>query len=404
MQKNPWRMGLLKRFYNSWRASCFFVKICLWTLAAFYVKLGRLRITDMYPIIMAGGQGTRLWPVSRKAAPKQVRPFLDGETLLRKTCSRLLRGVPAENIYLTTAKALFNEIKKEAPDLPEKNIILEPARRDTAAALGLALWKVYKRDAEGIFVYVNADNFVKDEAEYLRILKLGEKIIEQYPKKTLLVGIAPLYPETGYGYIKAGEQFDSFDGDILYNVDEFIEKPDLENAKAFLARGNYFWNPTLIIGRVDNFLGLFEKHLPEMHQKLKEIAKYFDTPKEEWVAERVFPEISPVSIDYGILEKEQGMLVLPANFGWTDIGHWRAIWEISAKGEADNIALSRHVHIGSAGNLIYSSGKKLVATVGLKDMIIVETDDALLICPKEGAQEVKKIVQKLEEDGLSEYL
>lgn len=358
----------------------------------------------LYPIIMAGGQGTRLWPVSRKGSPKQVRPFLDGETLLRKTYLRLLRGVPAENIYLTTAKTLYEEVKKEVPDLPEKNIILEPARRDTAAALGLALWKIYKRDAEGIFVYANSDNFIKDEEEYLRILKLGEKIIKKHPEKILLVGIAPLYPETGYGYIGTGEKFGVFGDDAVYNVREFIEKPDKETAKELLARGNYFWNPTLIIGRVDNFLGLYEKHLPAMHEKLKEIAEYFDTPKEEWVMDRIFPEILPVSIDYGILEKEREMLALPANFGWTDIGHWRAIWEISAKGEADNIAACRHVHIGSAGNLIYSSGKKLIATVGLRDMMIVETDDALLICPKESAQEVKKIVQKLEEDGLTEYL
>lgn len=358
----------------------------------------------LYPIIMAGGQGTRLWPISRKTSPKQVRPFLDGKTLLHKTYLRLLKGVPAENIYLSTAKSIFPEARKEVPDLPEGNIILEPARRDTAAALGLALFKIYKRDPEGTFVYINSDNFVKDEMEYVRILKLGEEIVEKYPEKTLLAGVRPMYPETGYGYIRAGKEFARFDGAAVYEAEKFVEKPDLETAAKFLESGDYFWNPTLIIGRVDNFIGLYKKYLPEMYEKLKEIAGYFDTPKEEWVMERVFPEITPVSIDYGILEKEREMLVLPADFGWMDIGHWRAIWEIFAEGEADNVAVGHHIHIGSAGNLIYSAGKKLVATVGLQNMLIVETDDAIMICPKDRAQDVKKIVQKLEDDGFAEYL
>jgi len=358
----------------------------------------------LYPIIMAGGQGTRLWPVSRKASPKQIRPFLDGKTLLHKTYLRLLKGVPAENIYLSTAKGIFPEARKEVPDLPEGNIILEPARRDTAAALGLALFKIYKRDPEGIFVYVNSDNFVKDQTEYVRTMKLGEEIVEKYPGKTLLVGVKPFYPETGYGYIRAGREFARFPGGAVYEAEEFVEKPDLETAKKFLESENYFWNPTLIIGRVDNFIRLYEKHLPEMCGKLKEIAQYFDTPKEEWIMERIFPEIEPISVDYGILEKEREMLVLPADFGWMDIGHWRAIWEMSAENEEDNVTVGRHIHIGSAGNLIYSTGKKLVATVGLKNMMIIETEDTIMICPKDRAQDVKKIVQKLEEDGFAEYL
>lgn len=358
----------------------------------------------LYPIIMAGGQGTRLWPVSRKASPKQVRPFLDGQTLLHKTYLRLLKGVPVENIYLSTNKSLFIEARKEVPDLPEENIILEPVRRDTAAALGLALFKIYKRDPQGIFVYVNSDNFVKGETEYIRILKLGEEIAKRFPEKVLLVGVKPFYAETGYGYIKAGREFARFLGGVVYEAEEFVEKPDLETAEKFLESGNYFWNPTLIIGRVDNFIRLYEKHLPEMYIKLREIAQYFDTPKEDWVMERIFPQIEPVSIDYGILEKEREMLVLPADFGWMDIGHWRAIWEMSAETQDDNVAVGRHIHIGSAGNLIYSTGKKLVATVGLQDMMIIETEDTIMICPKDRAQDVKKIVKKLEEDGFAEYL
>ena len=358
----------------------------------------------LYPIIIAGGQGTRLWPVSRKNSPKQIKPFLDGKTLIYKTHQRLLKSTPAENIFLSTGKNLYEEVKKEVKGMPNENIILEPVRRDTAAALGLALFKIYKRDKNGIFVYINSDNFVKDEDKYNRILKSGEKIIEKNPEKILLVGIKPVYPETGYGYIKKGSIFKDYEKDRIFNVEKFVEKPNLENAKKFVESEDYLWNPTLIIAKAEYFISLYKKHLPEMYEKLKEISQYFETLEEGEKIAELFPQIDPISIDYGILEKEKDMLVLPADFGWMDIGHWRAIWDMLAKEDIDNVEFGKHVHIDSRGNLIYSINNKLVATVGLENMLIIETDDAIMVCPKTRAQDVKKIVKKLGENKMDEYL
>lgn len=353
----------------------------------------------LYPIIIAGGQGTRLWPVSRKNNPKQIKPFLDGKTLLYKTFHRLLKLAPARHIFLSTNASIARQARKEVKGMPAKNIIVEPVRRDTAAALGLALFRLCKHDKSAIFVYINADNFVKNEKEYARVLKAGEKIIKKNPGKVLLVGIRPLYPETGYGYIKIGTKIKG--EEKIFYVDEFVEKPPLAKAKKFLSSGKYLWNPTLIIARAEHFLNLYKKYLPETYDLLKKIS---EGPNETAATAELFPKINPVSIDYGILEKEKGMIVMPADFGWMDIGHWKAIWEMLYITGKDNVEIGKHVNIDSKQNLIYSENKKLVATIGLNDMLIVETDDALMICPKDRAQEVKALVKKMEEEGMEEYL
>jgi len=351
----------------------------------------------LYPIIIAGGQGTRLWPVSRRKSPKQIRPFLNGKTLLNKTYGRLLKIVPKEQIFLSTTKELADEAKRETPGILEEHVLSEPVRRDTAAALGLALFKLYKKDKDSVFVYINADNFVKNEDEYARILKSGEKVIEENPHNVLLIGVRPEYPETGYGYIKMGQKVQSAGSEAIYKVEKFVEKPDLAAAEKFLQEKNYLWNPTLIIAKTEYFLSLYEKHLPEMFEKLQEINIGGEIDK-------IFPQIKSISIDYGILEKEKEMLVLPADFGWADIGHWRAVWDLLATGGEDNVEIGKHIHIDSRGNLIYSSSGKLVATVGLSNMLIVETEDAIMMCPKDRAQEVKRLVKKLEEEGMEKYL
>ncbi|MCG2694318.1 mannose-1-phosphate guanylyltransferase [Candidatus Parcubacteria bacterium] len=348
------------------------------------------------PIIIAGGQGTRLWPISRKGEPKQIKPFLNGKTLLKKTYERLLVNIPGENIFLSTTKLLRDAVKKEMEGLPEENIIIEPEPRGTAAALGLSLFRILKKDKDAIFVYINSDNFIKDEKEYHETLSVGEKIVLENPGKVLLIGVKPDCPETGYGYIKVGENAGKIDEHKFYSVKKFVEKPNLETAKQFLESGEYFWNPTLIIARADYFLSLYKKHLPDMYDKLLEIT---ESPEK---IERIFPTIEAMSIDCGILEKESNMLVLPADFGWMDIGHWKAIWDMHALGIDDNIEIGRHIHLDSRGNLIYSD--KLVATIGLENMLIIDSHDALLVCPKDRAQDVKKIVEKFKEKNKEEYL
>lgn len=357
----------------------------------------------MYPVILAGGVGTRLWPVSRRNSPKQIKPFLDGESLILKTYKRIKKIAPKENIFLSTNIALLKDIQDELYDLPNKNFVLEPVRRDTAAAFGLSLLKILKRDKDGIFVYINSDAHIKDEKEYERILKLGEQIIKEEPNRILLIGINPTYPETGYGYIEVGDFYKNV-GEDIFNVASFKEKPDLETAKRYLESSKYFWNPTLIIAKANNFLENYKRYLPEMYDILMKINEAIDTEDEDSVIEDLFSRITPISIDKGILENAREMIVLPGNFGWTDIGHWRAIADILSDEGKDNIELANHIHTDSSGNLIYSLTGKLTATIGLQNMIIIETEDALLICPRDRAQDVKAIVEKIEKADLKKYL
>ena len=350
----------------------------------------------LYPIIIAGGQGTRLWPISRKGEPKQIKPFLNGKTLLKKTYERLSVNIPGENIFLSTTSLLSDVIQKEIQNLPKGNIIIEPEPRGTAAALGLSLFRILKKDKDAIFVYINSDNFIQDEKEYHKILSIGEKIILQHPDRILLVGVKPDFPEIGYGYIKVGDMAGETDEHKFYSVEKFIEKPNIETANKFLESGNYLWNPTLIIARADIFLNFYKKHLLEMYNKLTEI---IESPEK---IEQIFPTIEVTSVDCGILEKENNMFVLPADFGWMDIGHWKAIWDMYALGIDDNVEIGKHVHLDSRGNLIYSN--RLVATIGLENMLVIDSHDALLVCPKNRAQDVKKIVEKLKQENKEDYL
>lgn len=363
----------------------------------------------MKAIILAGGGGTRLWPVSRKQTPKQVEAIIGDATLLRATYDRVREGIAPEDIFVATAEAHGDIIRQQLPELPEANLILEPCRRETAAAVGYALLRISARDPQATFVTVNSDAFVRDVPQYHRVLRAAEQAVQKDPTRTVLVGIKPAYPETGYGYIKTGAPHDTATVDeqdfALHALDRFVEKPDLETAEKYLEEGGFLWNPTLIVGRVDTFLDLYRKHLPTHALYFDRMRSAFGTEDEDETVRAHFARIPAISIDYGILENAAGMLALPADFGWADVGHWRAVSEILADNPKANVIKGRHVGIDSDSNLIYGYGGKLIATAGIKDMIIIDTGDAVLVCPKDRAQDVKKIVGALEEDlELQKYL
>lgn len=357
-----------------------------------------------HALILAGGGGTRLWPVSRKKTPKQVQPFTDNETLLQKTYHRIEKGFAAENIFIATGRQHCSLIKEQLPQVLPGQFSLEPARRDTAAAIGFAVLQIYKRDPEAIVVTINSDAFVKNEAEYLRILELARTTVEKNRDHIVLIGINPTYPETGYGYIKMGKMFQEINGDKIFFVEKFVEKPDLETAKKYLSAWEYLWNPALFVFSAGYFLSLYEKYLSEMHEQFKIIEKALGTPDEERIVKESFEKIKPISVDYGIIEKADKMLVVPSDFGWADIGHWRTVKDVLSQNEIDNLVKGSHIGVETKGSLIYNFTDKLVATAGVENMIVVVTDDSILICSKDQAQGVKKIVEQLEAKKMEEYL
>ncbi|MDD5043430.1 MAG: sugar phosphate nucleotidyltransferase [Patescibacteria group bacterium] len=360
---------------------------------------------QMKLVIMAGGGGTRLWPISRINSPKQIHPLIGKDTLLQATWKRVAGDFKKEDIFVSSNIKYREYIKRQLPNLHLVNLILDPERKDTAAAIGLAALKLYHDNPRNILVTVNSDAHIKNSKEYVRILKLTERVASENPERAVLVGINPSYPETGYGYIKLGRQWRKIGQDAVFYGEKFVEKPDLETAKKYFKRWDYLWNPAIFVFRVDHLLDLYEKHLPEMYNILMNIYKALGGQDEEKIIREEFRKIKPISFDYGIMEKiGQEMLVIPADFGWSDVGHWRTIRDILAKKEGENVANGEYIGIDSGGNLVLSFSKKLIATVGVKNHIIVETGDAILICPQERAQEVKKVVAELKKQKLKKYL
>lgn len=357
-------------------------------------------------VIMAGGGGTRLWPVSRENIPKQVQPFIQDKTLLQVTYERLSIVFPIEDIYVSTNVAHKEIIKQQIPGLPAAQLILEPEKKDTAPAIGFAALHVLRDDPEAAFVTINSDAYIRDTTEYIRVLWLLETLVEKYKEKVILVGIKPSYPETGYGYIKMDGQVDQITNDLgsadeIFKVERFVEKPDIEKAKQYVSQWNYLWNPALFCWKASHVLDLFKEHLPEHYEVLKQLQAVLD---DRSAVAKLFAQFEPISIDYGIVEKVSEMLVVPADFGWADIGHWRTIKDVLSDDAHENLVKGEHLGIDTEGSLIYNYSDKLVATIGLKNMVVVETDDILLVCPKERSQDVKQIVTELKKNNNKKYL
>ncbi|TAL18954.1 mannose-1-phosphate guanylyltransferase [Patescibacteria group bacterium] len=360
------------------------------------------------PILMAGGAGTRLWPLSRAGAPKQLQALFDQETMLQKSAARLSRGFGAKRLWVATTREYLDRVRRELPQIPRAHISVEPMKKETAPALGLALVRILHKDPEAFIVYANADNFVRDVGEFLRILKVAESLARAEPDRLVLVGIRPAYPDTGLGYIRMGDLLARVrrrrGEDEIFSVRAFVEKPNQKTAERYVQSWEYLWNPTLIVAKASTLFQKYARHLPAMHERLVKIKNALGTVRENAVINREFAAIAPTTIDYGILEKEKGMAVIPADFGWTDVGSWRAVHEILAASPQATVARGPHLAIDSGGNLLVSAAGKLIATVGVHDMVVVETEDAVLVCPKSRSQEVKKLVEVMVKRKLKKYL
>ena len=363
----------------------------------------------LFALIVVGGGGTRLWPKSRNATPKQFLKLFENKTLTQINSYRFKKILPWERIFaVTTTGAYKKEILKEVPEFLSKNIIVEPMRRNTAPAHGLGALFIYKQDKDAVILNESADHLVSPESKYFKSMDVAAEAA--YSGDWLVaVGMKPTYPNTGYGYMKRGKKWKDLSGRKVYKLEKFTEKPKLSLAKKFLASGDYFWNGNQYVWRADTFLKALEKHVPAISKGLNRIGKAIGKKKEESVMETEYEKIPKISVDYAVSEKAKNFLLVTADYFWTDIGDWKEVWENRSKDKEGNVFIDGEapggeiINLGTQNAMVHTDGR-LIALVDVDDIIVIDTKDALLIASKSKAQNVKKIVQHLKKEKKTKYL
>jgi len=351
-------------------------------------------------LIMAGGRGERFWPKSRKDVPKQFLSLTDdGKTMIQLTVERISPMVKLEDVYIATNKDYKKLVLEQLPGLPEQNILCEPVGRNTAPCIGLGATHISKKYDDAMMFVFPSDHQIKFNKMFLRTLQDACEVAEK-GSNLVTIGIAPDYPETGYGYIKFDPQ--SIEG-RAYKVERFVEKPSLEVAKEYLATEEYLWNSGMFIWKTSSILKNIQKLMPNMYEGLEKIKDAIGTTTEESVLEKEFTAFQSQSIDYGIMEKAEDIYILPGNFGWDDVGSWLAVERIKKTNEFGNVVNGNIITVNT-NNCIIQGDKKLIATVGLENMIVIDTDDATLICSKDHAGEIKKVLENLKICNREEYI
>jgi mannose-1-phosphate guanylyltransferase len=350
-----------------------------------------------FAVIMAGGRGERLWPLSTPERPKQFLRLGGQQTMLQETVSRISPLIPEENIYVVTLKE-FRGLVLEQLAIPKENVIAEPLGLNTAPCVGLAAVMLEAKDPQGVMIVLPADHAIKETERFLEILKRAIKVAST-GDYLITLGIVPDHPTTGYGYIRRGELIAENDGISVYRVQSFTEKPDKESAKYFLEKGGYYWNSGMFIWRADVILTEIKKHIPKLHQGLMEIKAHLGAPDLDEVITKVYKEQEPISIDYGVLERSSRALMIPGDIGWSDVGDWSALDAIFPKDREGNIIQAKWLGMDTKNSTIFSEDKtRVIATIGVEDIVIIDAGSALLVIDKRRAQEVRKIAQQADEN------
>ncbi len=344
---------------------------------------------------MAGGQGTRLWPMSRQNRPKQLFDLVSNQTLLKDTIDRLVPQYPIDQIYIATNHNYVSEIRKQIPDFPAENIFSEPELRDTSACIGLATAKICKKDPDAVIAILPSDHYIEKETKFLKILACADKLCQR-ENQIVILGIQPTRPATELGYIHIKSGTKSINGCKVFRVKNFVEKPDIATAKKYVKSWRYFWNAGMFIYPAQVMLESFKKHMPQNYLITEKILAAIDTPQEKKVIDNEYKKYEKLSIDYGIMEKSDDLLMIPADIGWNDIGTWGALKDVLAIDETANVTKGNLITIDTTGSLIYGS-QKPIATIGIDNLVIVDTDDILMICPKDKTADMKKLVQHLKD-------
>jgi len=355
----------------------------------------------VYAVIMAGGSGTRFWPLSRRKRPKQLLEIFGRATLLEQTVARLEGVVPHERIYIFTNEFVHADVVRRLPRIPKRQIVAEPAQRNTAPTIGLAAHEILRRDPEGVMAILPADHVIKKPAVFRSALKAGCRWASTEGRSVVL-GIEPTRPETGYGYVRLGELAERIGGQRILRVEKFTEKPKLPVARRYVASKRYLWNAGMFIWRASTLIQNLQRFQPKMSRGLQQIAAAGGIDN-QCALKRLFPRLEKISIDYALMEKLSEVFAVAADMGWSDVGSWAVAYELSGKDEDGNVRPKNSLSIASAGNMVLADRGYLV-TIGVQNLIIVQTSDALLVCARERSQEVGKAVQELERLKLNKLL
>jgi mannose-1-phosphate guanylyltransferase len=352
----------------------------------------------LYPVIMAGGSGTRFWPLSRKARPKQFLPLATKKPLVTETAARLEGLCAVKDIYVVCGKLHAKPVLSMVKGLQREHVLVEPLARNTAPAIALACAHVAAGDPKGIIAVLPSDQHVADVAGFRTALIEAARVAEEGFIVTL--GIKPSRPETGYGYIRIGEPFSG----AACKVQAFVEKPSPQTAMAYFASGDYLWNAGIFVFRADVMLDAFKLHMPALDAGLRQVRLAIGKRSYAAVLARVFPTLPAISIDYGVAERAENIAVVPGDFGWSDVGSFNALAEVRAADSRGNVILGTNAVVVDCEGCVVVSGKRPVAVVGLSDVVVVDSGDAVLVLPKDRSQDVRKVVDELQARGLERYL
>ena len=364
---------------------------------------------EIYAVIMAGGGGTRFWPWSREERPKQVLPILSSRSMIRQTVERIRPLVPREKILIVTSRSQALKLHQEVPQIPRCNLLLEPEGKNTAPCLVLAAVHIQNSNPEGVMIALPADHHIGKRKEFLGTLRRAAEFAsrEDY---LLTLGITPTGPETGYGYIQKGEILGRVKGTPIFRAKAFREKPTLRKARGYLRRGGYLWNSGMFIWRAETFLRAVEEFLPQVHLPMLDLKDCLGRRGGGKVLERVYSRCPSISVDYGIMEKARNVALIESRFGWSDVGSWSVLGELWPKDPKGNVHLrgdksrsNKIVSIDSSGCVIRGE-KNLIAVLGLKDIVVAEAGQAILVCPRHRAQDVRQVLEELKEKGWKQYL
>jgi mannose-1-phosphate guanylyltransferase len=355
-----------------------------------------------YVAIIAGGVGSRFWPVSRSNYPKQFLDILHtGKTLIQSTYERFSAFIPPENIFVVTSNEYINIVKKQLPELPLQNILGEPSRKNTAPCIAYISFKLLQKDPKASLIVAPSDHLIQDDTAFKKVCLEALAFVQKH-NALITLGIKPTHPNTGYGYIQYEQHAVS---DNVYKVKTFTEKPNKELAATFVASGEFLWNAGIFVWQVKNIVAAFEQLQPEMHELFHAEREMFNTVDESAAIDRIYPQCTNISIDFAVMEKASNVYIIPSSFGWSDLGTWNSAYDNMEKDYLGNAVAGEHVVVYDTHRcMVHNQKGKLIVLQGLEDYIVVDTDDVLLICRKEKEQEIKEYVAEVKRNKGDRYL